>query len=313
MDGFILVHKPQDFTSHDIVLFVRKILGVKKVGHFGTLDPMATGLMLVAVGKATRFFPFFLNADKTYQGKIRLGFSTNTYDAYGKQTSEEDNNYPNKQTLLKNMKQFEGTIDQVCPPFSAKKHMGTPLYELARQGQKIELKTKKVCIHYFRLLKYASPFVHFTVKCSSGTYVRSLVHDLGQKLGCRAHLVQLIRTNIGNFHQNESHSLEDIEIFFRKGMKDKFLIPLASILPEYPSIFVEENMSSMIARGRDILDISALKVVPGDTGRSQTGVIQENIYRIFDKKGELIAFAKKNLSQESLHPFLVINPADNNL
>ena len=165
MDGLILVDKPQNFTSHDIVLRIRNILNIKKVGHYGTLDPLATGLMLLALGKATRFFPFFSTTDKVYEGLIRLGFSTDTYDSAGKPTSSEEKNYPQKDSLLKAMKKFEGEIQQLPPPYSAKKYKGKPLYALVRGKKEFELRPSKIFIYFFQLIKYNPPLIKFKAKC----------------------------------------------------------------------------------------------------------------------------------------------------
>ncbi|HDZ27679.1 MAG TPA: tRNA pseudouridine(55) synthase TruB, partial [Candidatus Aminicenantes bacterium] len=240
MDGLILVDKPQNFTSHDIVLKIRNILNIKKVGHYGTLDPLATGLLLLALGKATRFFPFYSTTDKVYEGLIRLGFSTDTYDSAGKPTSSEEKNYPQKDNLLKSMKKFEGEILQLPPPYSAKKYKGKPLYALVREKKEFELRPSKVFIHFFQLIKYNPPLLEFKAKCSSGTYIRSLAHDLGEGLGCRAHLSELTRTDVGNFNIKESRSIGEIKGLADAGKIDKFLIPFESLLPEFPKIILKE-------------------------------------------------------------------------
>ena len=197
MDGLILIDKPQDLTSHDVVQSIRKILKIKKAGHYGTLDPLATGLLVVALGKATRLFPFFSKTEKVYKGQIKLGFSTDTYDSQGTPTSTETKDFPDKKRLLEAMKKFEGDIDQIPPLFSAKKYKGKPLYILARKKKEIKREPRKIFVHYFRIKEFNAPFVDFEVKCSSGTYIRSLAHDLGKNLGCGAHLTRLKREKAG--------------------------------------------------------------------------------------------------------------------
>jgi len=310
MDGLILVHKPKDITSHDAVSCLRKILGVKKAGHYGTLDPLATGLILVAVGKATRLFRFFLQADKTYEGKIKLGLSTDTFDSYGQPTSEESKDYPDRKTLLENMKAFEGDLDQISPPISAKKYRGKPLYKLARQRKELKLKTNRVTVHFFRLKKYSPPFVDFTSKCSSGTYIRSLAHDLGQNLSCGAHLVQLIRTKIGDFSLKDSYTLDKIEKLARLGEIGKFLLPLGSLLPEFSCVVIKDAAISQVINGSAVYPDSILKVYPSRLAESHTNKGEGNILKIFNTNGELLAFAKKNAEKQSLHPFLVIHSRD---
>jgi tRNA pseudouridine55 synthase len=310
MDGLILVDKPQNFTSHDIVLKIRDILNIKKVGHCGTLDPLATGLMLLALGKATRLFPFFSNTDKVYKGLIRLGFSTDTYDSAGKPTSSEEKNYPPKNNLLKAMKKFEGNIQQIPPAYSAKKYKGKPLYVLAREKKEFELKPSKVFIHFFQLTRYHPPFIKFKVKCSPGTYIRSLAHDIGQSLGCGAHLSELTRTDVGNFNVNESYTIEEIKRLADVGKIDEFLIPLESLLPEFPKIILNERGSVLAKNGNLISPENIQKVILDESSFSDIITEGERIFRMFSLEGKLLALAKEAPEKNSFHPFLVIDPKE---
>jgi tRNA pseudouridine55 synthase len=312
MDGLLLVHKPKDITSHDVVYRLRKVLHIKKVGHFGTLDPLATGLMLVALGKATRLFRFFLHMDKTYEGKIRLGWSTDTYDAYGHHSTEESKDFPDGQTLLRCMKEFEGEIDQIAPPFSAKKHKGKPLYALARKKKAFELKTSRVTVHFFRLKTYTPPIVDFSAKCSSGTYIRSLAHELGQKLGCGAHLFQLTRTKIGNFHLNDSYTVDEIERLAAQGKTKIAVLSLENLLPELPSVIISNAAESLIRHGNEFFSESVLKILPGQSSRASKGTTEKNIFKVYTTQGKLIAFAKSNAPSQSYHPFLVTDSEASN-
>lgn len=307
MDGLILIDKPQNFTSHDVVVEIRKILNIRKVGHFGTLDPLATGLMVLATGKATRLFPFFLKADKVYRGVIRLGFPTDTYDSAGKPTSAESKKYPKKESLLRFMKTFEGESQQVPPPYSAKKHKGKPLYALVREGKEFELKPNRVVIHFFRLIKYSPPLLEFEVRCSSGTYVRSLAHNLGQSLGCGAHLSELTRTDFGNFHLSESLTIEKIKRQAEEGKFEEFLIPLELLLPEYPKIILGEQGSVSALNGGMIFPENILKIIPGGSSLSKDAPEREKIFRMFSREGKLLALAKKVPEKNCFHPFLVID------
>ncbi len=306
MDGLILVSKPRGITSHDMVRRIRKILKLKKVGHFGTLDPLATGLMLVAVGKATKFFPFFLHYTKNYEGRIRLGISTDTYDAEGKFTSRRSKNYPDKKRLLAEIKRFEGEIDQLSPPFSAKKFKGVRLYELARQRKNYELKKNRVVVYFFRLKKYEPPFLDFTVKCSSGTYIRSLAHNLGENLGCGAHLYQLTRTDIGDFSITDSYTIEEIEKLTEQGKMGQFFRPIEALLPEFPGITVKESAVSLITNGSEIYPDSIAEGYSSFMVDSEAGG-QKEIFRIHDNRGKLLALGEKNPEKNSLHPFLVLH------
>ncbi|UCE39835.1 MAG: tRNA pseudouridine(55) synthase TruB [Candidatus Aminicenantes bacterium] len=308
MDGLILVNKHRGKTSHDIVACIRRILATKKVGHFGTLDPLATGLLLVAVGKATRLFPFYLHSAKTYRGRIKLGITTDTYDSEGKPVSRESKKYPDEKYLLEYMKTFQGEIVQVPPPYSAKKYKGEALYKRVRKNKEYILKPNKIFIHYFRLKNYCRPYMDFDVKCSSGTYIRSLAHDLGQKLGCGAHLEQLERTEIGEYRISKSHTLENIEKMFSLGQTSKFLQPIEDLLPELPKIVVNKNTAKLVRSGSDFYPDSIPVPFCPDEKASFQHEKQPAIFRIFDTREKLLAFATKKTENNSLHPFLVFDP-----
>ncbi len=307
MDGLILVDKPQNFTSHDIVLKIRNILNIKKVGHYGTLDPLATGLLLLALGKATRFFPFYSTTDKVYEGLIRLGFSTDTYDSAGKPTSSEEKNYPQKDNLLKSMKKFEGEILQLPPPYSAKKYKGKPLYALVREKKEFELRPSKVFIHFFQLIKYNPPLLEFKAKCSSGTYIRSLAHDLGEGLGCRAHLSELIRTDVGNFNIKESRSIGEIKGLADAGKIDEFLIPFESLLPEFPKIILKERGSALVKNGNLVSPENIQKIILDESSSTDISPKGEGVFRMFSLEGKFLALAKKMPEKNCFHPFLVVD------
>ncbi len=310
MDGLILVDKPQNFTSHDIVLRIRNILNIKKVGHYGTLDPLATGLMLLALGKATRFFPFFSTTDKVYEGLIRLGFSTDTYDSAGKPTSSEEKNYPQKDNLLEAMKKFEGEIQQLPPPYSAKKYKGKPLYTLVREKKEFELRPSKVFFHFFQLVKYNPPLLAFKAKCSSGTYIRSLAHDLGEGLGCRAHLSELNRTDVGNFNIKESRSIGEIKRLTDAGMIDEFLIPFESLLPEFPKIILKERGSVLVKNGNLVSPENIQKVIIDESSSADISLEGKEVFRMFSLEGKFLALGKKVPEKNCFHPFLVIDSTE---
>ncbi len=307
MDGLLLINKPPRLSSFDVVRKVRTILGIQKAGHFGTLDPMATGLLIVALGKATRFFPFYSKLDKTYRGKIRLGYTTNTYDADGSPSSAENTHYPSAKTVLKNMANFEGEIEQTPPLFSAKKYKGKPLYVLARKNQEVKPKPVFIQIYHFRLLAYEVPFVEFETACSSGTYIRSLAHDLGQSLGCGAHLAALERISIGNFNLRSSLTLEALEKSLADNTIENTLIPLEALLPEFPKI-VLNNEGVALAKNGNIVNeehFSALLPLSFDTKLDQIKSVE--ICRLFDPDGKLIALGKPDPEKKGLHPYLVID------
>ncbi len=308
MDGIILVHKPPGITSHDVVEKIRKILNEKKVGHYGTLDPMATGLIVIALRKATRLFQFFSKENKVYKGQIRLGYSTNTYDSSGTKTSVEINNFPSRDKILEEMRKFEGEILQVPPVFSAKKFRGKPLYVLARENKEVKLVPSKISIYFFHLKNYNPPIIDFEVKCSSGTYIRSLAHDLGQSLGCGAHISQLLRISSGNFNLKDSFQLEKIEELTMEGKTEEFILPLKILLPEIPKVIVNDTCLSLVKNGNMIFPENILKVSSLNLYSTESKREKKNIYKIFSSDGSLLAFAKMIDENNCFHPFIVIDP-----
>jgi tRNA pseudouridine55 synthase len=312
MDGLILVHKPQNLTSHDVVAKIRKILNIKKAGHFGSLDPLATGLLVIAVGKATRLFPFYVKEDKAYEGQIRLGYSTDTYDSFGKPTSEEADRLPDEKQILTSLKKFEGEIEQIPPLFSAKKYKGKPLYALAREKKEIKLSPSNVIVYKFQMIRYDPPLIDIEVECSSGTYIRSLAHDLGEMLRCGAHLCQLKRTKVGNLHLKDCSSLEKIESLAQEGKAYKVLLPLEDLLSSFPKIILDKKGSTLARNGNLVTPANIINFSSRKEGSEERIKEEEMIFRIFDLHGTLIALARAVPEKSSLHPFLVIDSDESN-
>jgi tRNA pseudouridine55 synthase len=306
MDGLILVEKPPDITSHDVVVRLRKIFSFQKIGHFGTLDPLATGLLIAAVGKATKFFPFFSQLDKVYRGRIRLGFSTDSYDRSGVPLSEPSLSYPDSQDVRQAMKTLEGEFVQTAPPFSAKKYQGRPLYTFARQKNIVKLPRFRVHVHSFRLQDYAPPYLDFEVKCSSGTYIRTLAHDLGQRLGCGAHLAELVRTEIGEFRLKDSFALDEIKDLAQTGRASEFLKPLETLLPAFPRIELTQNGLRLVQNGRPIFPEHMAQPDSQDILFSWPAGQKEAVFRLFSPEGRLVALAKRRDTPLSFSPFLVL-------
>lgn len=306
MDGLILVHKSPSLTSHDVVVSVRKIIGQKKVGHFGTLDPLATGLLLVAVGKATRLFPFYSKLDKSYVGQIRMGVSTDTYDSQGKPVSPEVFVFPEAQEVEAALKPLIGEIDQVPPPYSAKKHKGQPLYKLARKNQQVRPRPVRVKVYFFLLKDYKPPLLDFEVKCSSGTYLRSLAHDLGQALGCGAHLTRLERTEVGRFHLKDAFSLDELKAATVERGAESFLFPIENLLPDQPKVILNAAGVISARHGGTIPLVDVLSVHEGQTQRSSE-LPGKEIFRLFSSQGRFIALARQTPKKNGFHPFLVLS------
>jgi len=210
MNGVLIIDKPAGLTSHDVVNRLRRILGQRSIGHLGTLDPMATGVLPLVVGSFTRLAQFYLTSEKTYEGTVRFGFSTDTYDAEGDSTSAPQNVSLNREELEHLAANFRGVIEQTPPPFSAKKIKGVPAYKLARKQKEVVLKPAQVEIKEFEILSVETDLAAFRARVGSGTYMRSVAHDMGQALGCGAHLESLRRTAVAEFTLDDAHTLEEL-------------------------------------------------------------------------------------------------------
>jgi len=211
MNGVIIIDKPAGWTSHDVVNRMRRILQQRSVGHLGTLDPLATGVLPLVTGSFTRLAQFYTTSEKTYEGVIRFGFATNTYDADGEPAGEPQPVTPSLDQLQELATGFQGLIEQVPPPFSAKKINGVPAYKLARKQQEVVLKPVQVEIKEFVILAVEGDRARFRARVAPGTYMRSVAHEMGQRLGCGAHLESLRRTAVAEFEISQAHSLEELE------------------------------------------------------------------------------------------------------
>jgi tRNA pseudouridine55 synthase len=249
VDGFLVIHKPAGMTSHDVVARIRRITAEKSIGHLGTLDPMATGVLPLVLGRFTRLAQFYNDADKRYQGVIRFGWATDTYDAEGAPASPEQPVNFALDELRAATTQFVGFIEQLPPPFSAKKIAGIPAYRLARKGQPVELKPKQVEVKELEIVSWDGSRAHFKSWVSSGTYLRSLAHDLGQKLGTGAHLAELERTAVREFTIEEAHTLEDLEQAMAAGSLDALFLHPRLVLPEFPAVSAPPESAAKIRHG----------------------------------------------------------------
>ncbi len=250
MNGLLVLDKPSGMTSHDVVAIVRRATGEKSIGHLGTLDPMATGVLPLLLGRYTRLAQFFGQADKSYEGRIRFGFATDTFDAEGQATSAT---HPLKLSLeeLKTLAtRFQGEMDQVPPVFSAKKINGVPAHKLARSGVEVPVRPARITIHHFCLQTLDGDEATFTMKVSAGGYVRSVAHELGQLAGCGAHLSALRRTQAGAFSLEHAITIEDL-----KSASDAIESRLShprTLLPEMPSVTVDEQIAGKIRNGMQV-------------------------------------------------------------
>jgi tRNA pseudouridine55 synthase len=252
MNGFLIIDKPAGFTSHDVVGRVRHILQERSIGHLGTLDPMATGILPLLIGNLTRLAQFYTSCEKTYEGVIRFGFATDTYDADGEALAAPQPvklSLPDIEDLARN---FVGVVAQTPPPFSAKKINGVPAYRLARKKQEITLQPVQVEIKEFRILTFNDDRASFRARVSSGTYVRSIANDMGQELGCGAHLECLRRTSVGEFSLSDAHTFEEVDAAASAGRADDLLIHTRKLLPEFPSVTANQEMAARIRNGQTV-------------------------------------------------------------
>ncbi len=257
-NGVLILDKPKGMTSFKVVEVVKKRLKAKKVGHTGTLDPMATGLLTLCVGRATKIAQFLTDADKVYQGSITLGIETDSYDMEG--TIIEERKVPEGLTLErlnKLAKEFLGKIPQVPPVYSAAKHKGVPLYKLARRGIRIKKEPKIVEIYDFNILKYEPPVLEFIVHCSKGTYIRSLAHDFGKRLGCGGTLSDLRRIRSGFLSVNNAISLDKLMEKGPEEIKGK-MMPVELVLSHIPGILINNKDAISIAKGRGLSLVKVL-------------------------------------------------------
>jgi tRNA pseudouridine55 synthase len=245
LDGILNINKPTGMTSFRVVALVKRLTGERHAGHAGTLDPDASGVLPVCLGKATRVVEFLMDNHKTYHAEIELGKATDTYDASGKVVAEKDSIGINKQQVEQTLENFRGEIKQTPPMFSALKHQGQPLYRLARAGIDVERKSRAVKIYRLELVDWEPPRVMLEIECSKGTYIRSLANDLGEVLGCGAHLKNLVRTRYGIFDIKDAITLEQLD----KNSWQQNLHPIDSVLQDMDAITVDEQGEAAIKTG----------------------------------------------------------------
>jgi len=293
MNGVIVVDKPGGCTSHDVVDRVRRIMQMRRIGHLGTLDPMATGVLPLIAGRATRLAQYFRTNEKKYDVLVRFGVTTDTYDREGAVTATSPDFELNRDDLEKLLDEFRGTFLQTPPPVSAKKVQRVPAYKLARKNVPVTLAPVEVTVYALELGAVNRTSARLQVHCSSGTYVRGIAHDLGQRLGCGAIVDQLRRTASGDFNESQSHTLEDLEFLAEQGQLKNALIPAAQLLPHFPSEMVDALTAGQIRQGRNF------RVSPF---RPRAG---EQFIKAVTSDGELVAIGEAKLPNV-YHPVLVL-------
>lgn len=294
--GLALINKPLNLSSHAVVERVRRLLREKKAGHFGALDPLASGLLMIGLGNATKFFDFYIKKNKRYSGRIRFGYATATYDAEGPPISEKKTVNLFQTDIPALLKPFIGKQMQTPPIYSAKKYKGKPLYEYARKNQDVPVKAVEIEIFSLSATVADHETLAFETTTSSGTYIRSLAHDMGQTLGCGAYLESLSRDAAGEFSLDNAHSLEDIADAVQNNDMSRVVTPIELLLPEFPKVIVTSAGRQGILNG--------MPLPPGEIIKLFTSQDME-YFRIFDDEGKLLAIARKDERQMRFVPFMV--------
>jgi tRNA pseudouridine55 synthase len=284
MDGFIVVDKPAGMTSHDVVAIVRRVAGMKKVGHTGTLDPFATGVLPVALGEGTKAIPFLDESVKEYRAVMRLGESTDTQDCTGTIVRRGEWQGLSSACIEEAGLNFTGPGSQVPPMFSAVKRNGVPLYRLARKGEEIHREPRRIVIHALTIDRIELPDVAFTVSCSRGVYVRTLASDLGDRLGCGAHLIQLRRTASGPFCLADASSLENLAVASGNGSLPSFLIPCRTALDHLRDLSLTASGAERVAHG--------IPPDPADLESVPDGPFRQGERLLLSRGGKLLAVAE---------------------
>lgn len=312
-DGALVINKPKGKTSHDVVDAVRHLAGMRQIGHLGTLDPLATGVLVLLLGRATRLVQFYTGRRKRYSAGFRFGFATDTYDSDGEAQGPDTAPALDAEKLQKLAADRVGRFEQMPPIFSAKKIQGRPAYELARKKQPVELKAVEVELFEYRLLEIEGSIGRFVVECSSGTYIRSLAHEMGQQLGFGAHLAEITRTAVGEFALDQAIHLEELAEAARSGKFADCLIRLENLLPSFPRVNVLPIIEKRVRHGSKFnIALSQLRSdrsepAPGATTELDGGQPKAPRLRVFDQQDKLIAIAQAVVPR-TYQPIVVFDP-----
>jgi tRNA pseudouridine55 synthase len=297
MNGVLIIDKPAGLTSHDVVNRARRILQERSIGHLGTLDPMATGVLPLVAGTLTRLAQFYTAAEKTYEGTVRFGFATNTYDAEGEPTTSPQTVNLRAEEVEAVAGRFRGVFEQTPPPFSAKKIHGVPAYKLARQQKDVVLTPVQVEIKEFVILGVEVDRARFRARVASGTYMRSVAHEMGRELACGAHLESLRRTSVAEFNLEDAHTLEQVAgaaaASGSPSLDDLFIHP-RKLLPQFPSVTADDATAARIRSGRTV-NLSELS--------------RARQIKVFSGQRELIAIATR-VAGTLFHPKIVLCGAE---
>jgi len=312
-DGALVINKPKGKTSHDVVDAVRHLAGFRQIGHLGTLDPLATGVLVLLLGRATRLVQFYSGRRKRYSAGFRFGFATDTYDSEGEAQGPDTAPVLDAAVVEKLAAERIGRFEQMPPSFSAKKVHGRPAYELARKKQPVELKPVEVELFEYKLLEMEGSIARFVIECSSGTYIRSLAHEMGQKLGCGAHLAEIMRTAVGEFSLEQAIPLEELAEAKRAGKFADCLIRLENLLPNFPRANVLPVIEKRVRHGSKF-NVSIAQIQPGRaepppgaTMQLDGGEPKAPRLRVFGQHDKLIAIAEAVVPR-TYQPIVVFEP-----
>lgn len=298
ISGFLNVDKPIDWTSSDVVAKLRSAFRLRqrglKIGHGGTLDPLATGVLPICVGRTTRLSKFVLTGNKSYLMSAMLGVSTDTYDSEGTETHRQDYSTVKSTDLVSIMPEFRGEIDQVPPMYSAIKRDGQPLYKLARKGKTIAREPRKVQVHKLELTTWDPPHFSLKIDCGSGFYARSLANDVGQRLGCGAHMTSLRRTRSGDFHIADSRSFDSLIACAADDLWTRHLLKPDHVLKQFPAITLDDAESVDFLHGRVIQRIFTNR----ETSKSRI--------RVYGKSGEFVGLGRVDEEENVIYPATVL-------
>jgi tRNA pseudouridine55 synthase len=312
-DGALVIDKPKGRTSHDVVDAVRHLAGMRQVGHLGTLDPLATGVLVLLLGRATRLVQFYSGRRKRYSAGFRFGFSTDTFDSDGEAEGPDAAPSLDRSVLERFAAERVGRFEQMPPVFSAKKIHGRPAYELARKKQVVELKPVEVEVFEYKLTEIEGPIARFVVECSSGTYIRALAHEMGQKLGCGAHLAEITRLAVGEFSLEQAIKLEELAEGTKAGKFADYLIKLENLLPNFPRANVLPIVERRVRHGTKFnvtiaqIQPGRVEAAPGATAELDGGEPKAAKLRVFNQQNKLIAIAEAVVPR-TYQPVVVFEP-----
>lgn len=312
-DGALVIDKPKGKTSHDVVDAVRHLAGFRQIGHLGTLDPLATGVLVLLLGRATRLVQFYVGRRKRYAAGFRFGFATDTYDSDGEAQGPDTAPSLDRPVLEKLAAERIGRFEQMPPSFSAKKVHGRPAYELARKKQIVELKPVVVELFEYKLTEVAGSIARFVIECSSGTYIRALAHEMGQRLGCGAHLAEITRTAVGEFSLEQAIKLEELAEAGRAGKLADYVIRLENLLPNFPRVNILPIVERRVRHGSKFtvtpghVQPGRVEAPPGATSQLDAGEPRPPRLRVFSQQDKLIAIAEAVVPR-TYQPIVVFEP-----